>query len=184
MHIAELLKLASENGGAAFVIGLVVFVGVYYFIKLVKLVVAKIESSSDVISTLGKSLTNEKGEPINQVEHFNQVSDYLRDLKQISINHNEEAKLHYQHTKTLADENKVKNCEAQNCPYLIKMIAEVRSFTEKFDSFEEKARDSRVATGASLEEIRSQMVVLASEVSAQSKQMVGVLSDILTGRKK
>ena len=184
MHIAELLKLASENGFLAFIIGLAVAIGLYYFIKLVLVIITKVENSSDVINNLGKSLTNEKGEPISQIVHFNQVSDYLKELQKLEAIHHEEAKKHYQHTAIIADENKVKNCDSQNCPYLLKMVSEVKNFTTRFDEFEKKASESRTLSGASLEDIRQQMQLLASEVSQQSKQMVNVLTDLLVGRKK
>jgi len=183
MHLAELLKLASENGGVAFIIGVVVVIGVYYFIKLVKIIISKTENSLDVINNMGKSLTNEKGEPISQIEHFNQVTEILKEIKNLELNHHSESKNHYRHTEIIADENKVKNCDAQNCPYLLKMVAEVKNFTTRFDEFEKKASDSRLSSGASLEDIRQQMQLLASEVSQQSKQMVNVLTDILVGRK-
>jgi hypothetical protein len=42
----------------------------------------------------------------------------------------------------------------------------------------------RNSTGASLKDIQSQMTILATEVSAQSKQVVQLLGDVLVGRKK
>jgi hypothetical protein len=183
MHLAELLKLASENGVVAFIIGLIVAIGLYYFVKLVLVLVKKVETSSEVINNLGKALTNDKGEPISQVDHFNQVTKFLEEIKKIELYHHEEAKKHYKDTEIIADENKVKNCDAQNCPYLLKMVAEVKNFTTRFNEFEKKAHDSRTTSGASLEDIRQQMQLLASEVSQQSKQMVNVLTDILIGRK-
>lgn len=183
MHIAELLKLASENGGAASILAIIVIVGIYYFIKLVKIIISKIESSSEVIVGIGRALTNDKGEPISQIEHFNIVTKLLEDIKKTQQLHVEDAGTHYGHTKMIADENKVKNCDAANCPYLLKMVAEVRLFTEKFDQFEKKAQDSRISTGASLEDVKNQMQGLASEISQQSKQMVTILTDLLIGRK-
>lgn len=183
MHIAELLKLASDNGAVALILGTIVVIGLYYFIKLIKVIINKVESSAEVINSLGKSLTNDRGEPISQIEHFNQVTKFLEDLRKGESEHYEEAKKHYKHTEIIADENKVKNCDAQNCPYLLKMVAEVKNFTTRFDEFEKKASDSRLISGSSLEDIRQQMQILASEVSQQSKQMVNVLTDILIGRK-
>jgi hypothetical protein len=182
MHIAELLKLASENGIVAFIIGIAVIIGLYYFIKLVLVIINKVETSSDIINGLRKSLTNDKGEPISQIEQFKQVSELLKDIKNLELFNQELAKKHYRDTEIIADENKVKHCDAQNCPYLLKMVAEVKNFTTRFDEFEKKASDSRMISGASLEDIRQQMQLLASEVSQQSKQMVNVLTDILIGR--
>lgn len=183
MHVLELLKLSSESGTIALLIGVIVALGLYYFVKLVKLIVSKVESSSDVIINLGKSLTNDKGEPVKHVDNFLSIIKKLDEIKEFELSRNEKINKYADRIDLLVDNIKDKQCKIDECPYFGKVLSELKLLIEKFDQFERRANDSRNITGNSLDEMRTQMQILASEISQQSKQMVNVLTDLLVGRK-
>lgn len=183
MHILELFKLSSENGAVALLLGLIVVIGLYYFVKLIKLIISKIETSSDVIVTLGKSLTNDKGEPVKHVDNFITIIKKLDEIKDFELSQNEKSNRHSDKLDSIAENVKNKTCKVEDCPYFGKLVLELKSLVEKFNEFERRANESRSLTGNSLDDMRNQMQVLASEISQQSKQMVNVLTDLLIGRK-
>lgn len=183
MHVLELFKMSSENGALALLLGFIVVIGLYYFVKLVKLIISKIETSSDVITTLGKSLTNDKGEPVKHVDNFLTIIKKLDEIREFELSQNEKSNKHSDKLDSLVENFKNKSCKVEDCPYFGKLVTELRSLVEKFDQFERRANESRNLTGNSLDEMRNQMQVLASEISQQSKQMVSVLTDLLIGRK-
>jgi hypothetical protein len=158
------------------IIGLIAlgFCGTYLY-SLAK----SIRAMAVKVDKLDTTLTHEKGDPIAHYTVLSKIADELREFRQDSELHINQAAKHYDSVERLDSQPKYLDCDVSRCIHLVTVINEIKKVADRFEQFDQRANDSRVATGGSLEEIRAEMKGLASEVSQQSKQMVEVLTRLL-----
>jgi ElaB/YqjD/DUF883 family membrane-anchored ribosome-binding protein len=135
------------------------------------------------VAKMEASVLHERGNPIVHHQMLHEIGEELRELRQDAEAHATNASKHYEDVIRLNSQETYAHCNIDKCPHLITVIGNIRNVGALFEQFSVKAEESRNSTGASLKDIQSQMQVLAAEVSAQSKQVVQLLGDVLVGRK-
>jgi hypothetical protein len=184
LNILEIGKFLSDYGFFALIIvafGLLgIWLTVRFFLKLHK----DIGDVTTITKHLGDKIITSNGDPIIHYGILREIENELQELRQDSEIHAANASRHYEEVVRLNSGEVYAHCNIDKCPHLINVISNIKEVGQLFEQFNIKADESRRATGASLEDIRSQMNTLATEVSAQSKQVVQLLGDVLVGRKK
>ena len=160
----------------------VIFAG--FLAKYIYSLAQDIHAMSSQVARMEASVTHEKGSPIIHYDILREIENELQELRQDAEIHANNASRHYEEVVRLNSGEVYAHCNIDKCPHLINVIGNIKEVGQLFEQFNIKADESRKATGASLEDIRSQMNTLATEVSAQSKQVVQLLGDVLVGRKK
>ena len=183
-NIVETQSLLNQIGALPVIFMLlgVVFAG--FLAKYVYSLAQDIHAMSTQVARMEASITHKEGDPIAHFSILREIENELQELRQDAEIHANNASRHYEEVIRLNSGEVYAHCNIDKCPHLINVISNIKEVGQLFEQFNIKAAESRVATGASLEDIRSQMGVLAAEVSAQSKQVVTLLGDVLVGRKK
>jgi predicted nucleic acid-binding Zn-ribbon protein len=135
------------------------------------------------VAKMEASVSHEKGSPLIHYDLMRAIEAELQELRQDAEAHATNANKHYEDVIRLNSQEVYARCNIDKCPHLITVIGNIRNVGALFEQFSVKAEESRNSTGASLKDIQGQMQVLAAEVSAQSKQVVQLLGDVLVGRK-
>jgi hypothetical protein len=154
---------------------------------LVKYIYSLAQDIHDMAAQVAKmeaSISHEKGSPIIHYDLMRSIENELQELRQDAEVHATNASKHYEEVIRLNSGEAYNHCNIDKCPHLITVIGNIKAVGALFEQFNIRAEESRNATGASLQDIQQQMTVLAAEVSAQSKQVVQLLGDVLVGRKK
>lgn len=182
-NILEIGKFLSDYGVFAFIIVLLAIVGTYFIGKFFLSLHSKIDVASSITQQLGERIVTSSGDPTVHYTMLTGIEKELRELRQDSEVHATNAAKHYEDVIRLNSQEVYSRCNIDKCPHLITVIGNIKAVGALFEQFNVKAEESRNSTGASLKDIQSQMQVLAAEVSAQSKQVVQLLGDVLVGRK-
>jgi len=143
-----------------------------------------IHSMAEKVSKLDSTIGHEQGSPILHYSILREIENELQELRQDAEVHANIAEKHYDAISRLNSGEAFVHCNVDKCPYMGKLAAGLMDIAKRFEQFDLRAEESRRATGLSIEEIRSQNKTLAEEVSAQGKQLVQLLSDVLMGRGK
>lgn len=142
-----------------------------------------IHSMAAQVSKLDASISHEKGSPIIHYDLMRSIENELQELRQDAEVHATSAAKHYEDVVRLNSGEVYARCNIDKCPHLVSIRNQIKDVGGLFSEFNVKAEESRNASGASLKDIQQQMNTLAAEVSAQSKQVVQLLGDVLVGRK-
>jgi len=182
--VFEVGKFLNDYGVFAFIIvafGLLgLFISVKFFLKLHK----DIDDVTVITKQLGDKIVTENGDPIIHYGILRGIENELRELRQDAESHAISAVKHYEDVIRLNSQEAYSHCNIDKCPHLITIRNQIKDVGSLFAEFNLKAEESRNASGASLKDIQNQMTTLAAEVSAQSKQVVQLLGDVLVGRNK
>ena len=183
-NILEIGKFLSDYGFFALIIvafGLLgAWLTVRFFLKLHK----DIGDVTTITKHLGDKIITSNGDPIIHYGILREIENELQELRQDSEIHAANASKHYEDVIRLNSQEAYARCNIDKCPHLITVRNQIKDVGSLFAEFSLKAEESRNASGASLRDIQTQMNTLAAEVSAQSKQVVQLLGDVLVGRKK
>ncbi len=182
-NAVEVQNLASQVGWlpTLFMLLGIVFAG--FLAKYVYSLARDIHGMASQVSKMEASVLHERGNPIQHYTMLHELGEELRELRQDAEAHATNASKHYEDVIRLNSQEVYARCNIDKCPHLITVIGNIRNVGALFEQFSVKAEESRNSTGASLKDIQGQMQVLAAEVSAQSKQVVQLLGDVLVGRK-
>lgn len=183
-NAVELQTISSQIGllPTIFMVLGIIFAG--FLAKYVYSLAQDIHAMSSQVARMEASIGHKEGDPIAHYSILREIESELQELRQDAEIHANSASRHYEEVVRLNSGEVYAHCNIDKCPHLINVIGNIKEVGQLFEQFNIKAAESRMATGASLEDIRSQMGVLAAEVSAQSKQVVTLLGDVLVGRKK
>ena len=173
----------ADYGIFAFIIILLAIAGTYFIGKFFLSLHSKIDAASSITQQLGERIVTSSGDPIVHYTILKEIENELQELRQDAEAHATNASKHYEDVIRLNSQEVYARCNIDKCPHLITVIGNIRNVGALFEQFNVKAEESRNSTGASLKDIQGQMQVLAAEVSAQSKQVVQLLGDVLVGRK-
>lgn len=143
-----------------------------------------IHSMAEKVGKLDAVVSHQDGDPIKHYSILREIENELQELRQDAEIHTANASKHYEDVIRLNSQEAYAYCNIDKCPHLITVIGNIKAVGALFELFTIRAEESRNATGASLQDIQQQMTTLAAEVSAQSKQVVQLLGDVLVGRKK
>lgn len=182
-NILEIGKFLSDYGVFAFIIVIFAIVGVYFVGKFFLSLHSKIDAASSITQQLGERIVTTSGDPTVHYTILTGIEKELRELRQDAEAHTANATKHYEDVVRLNSQEVYAHCNIDKCPHLITVIGNIKAVGQLFEQFTIKAEESRNSTGASLKDIQAQMQGLATEVSAQSKQVVQLLGDVLVGRK-
>jgi len=152
-------------------------------VKYIYSLAQDIHEMATQVARMESSMSHEKGSPLIHYDLMRAIEAELQELRQDAEAHAANANKHYEDVIRLNSQEVYARCNIDKCPHLITVIGNIRSVGALFEQFTVKAEESRNSTGASLKDIQNQMQVLAAEVSAQSKQVVQLLGDVLVGRK-
>lgn len=183
-NIVETQSLLNQIGALPVIFMLlgVVFAG--FLAKYVYSLAQYIHVMASQVAKMEASVAHEKGSPIIHYDILRGIESELQELRQDAEIHSNNASRHYEEVVRLNSGEVYAHCNIDKCPHLINVIGNIKEVGQLFEQFNIKAEESRNSTGASLKDIQSQMTILATEVSAQSKQVVQLLGDVLVGRKK
>jgi hypothetical protein len=174
----------ADYGIFAFVIVILAIVGTYFIGKFFLSLHSKIDAASSITQQLGERIVTSSGDPTVHYTILKGIENELRELRQDAEVHAKNASTHYEDVIRLNSQEVYARCNIDRCPHLVTIRNQIKDVGSLFADFNVKAEESRNASGASLKDIQSQMTTLAAEVSAQSKQVVQLLGDVLVGRKK
>ena len=183
-NIFELSKFFQEFGIIAFIIVSFGMLGIYLSVKFFLNLHDDIKDVTTITKQLGDKIVTDKGNPVIHYDILREIESELQELRQDAEIHANNASRHYEEVIRLNSGEVYAHCNIDKCPHLLSVIGNIKEVGQLFEQFNIKADESRRATGSSLEDVRFQMNTLASEVSAQSKQVVQLLGDVLVGRKK
>lgn len=182
-NILEISRFASDYGIFAFFIVLLAIAGAYFIAKFFLSLHSKIDAASSITKQLGDKIITKEGDPVVHLTILKNIENELRELRQDTEDHISKASSHYDDLTRLNNQEIYAKCNIDRCPHLITIRSQIKDVGSLFAEFNLKAEESRNASGASLKDIQTQMNTLAAEVSAQSKQVVQLLGDVLVGRK-
>lgn len=183
-NLLEAGKFLSDYGLFAFIIVAFGLLGLYLSIRFFINLHNDIKDVTAITKQLGEKIVTDKGNPVIHYDILREIENELQELRQDSEIHAANASKHYEDVIHLNRQEAYAKCNIDKCPHLITIRNQIKEVGQLFEQFNIKADESRKATGSSLEDIRFQMATLATEVSAQSKQVVQLLGDVLVGRKK
>lgn len=180
----EIQSISSQIGWlpTIFMVLGIVFAGL--LVKYIYSLAQDIHSMAEKVGKLDASVSHEKGSPIIHYDLMRAIENELQELRQDAEVHATNAAKHHEDVIRLNSQEAYAHCNIDKCPHLITVIGQIKAVGSLFEQFNIRAEESRNATGASLQDIQQQMTTLAAEVSAQSKQVVQLLGDVLVGRKK
>jgi len=173
----------ADYGIFAFIIILLAIAGTYFIGKFFLSLHSKIDAASSITQQLGERIVTSSGDPIVHYTILKEIENELQELRQDAEAHATSANKHYEDVIRLNSQEVYSRCNIDKCPHLVTIRNQIKDVGSLFADFNVKAEESRNASGASLKDIQSQMTTLAAEVSAQSKQVVQLLGDVLVGRK-
>jgi ElaB/YqjD/DUF883 family membrane-anchored ribosome-binding protein len=182
-NLLEAGKFLADYGVVAFIIVGFGLLGLYLSVRFFLSLHRDIQDVTIITKQLGEKIVTDKGNPIIHYDLMRNIENELQELRQDSEAHISQAGKHYDEVIRLNSQEAYVHCNIDKCPHLITVITNIKNVGALFEQFNIKAEESRNSTGASLKDIQSQMQVLATEVSAQSKQVVQLLGDVLVGRK-
>lgn len=159
----------------------IIFAG--FLAKYIYSLAQDIHVMASQVAKMEASVAHEKGSPIIHYDILREIENELQELRQDSEIHAANASKHYEDVIRLNSQEAYSRCNIDKCPHLITIRNQIKDVGSLFAEFNLKAEESRNASGASLRDIQTQMNTLAAEVSAQSKQVVQLLGDVLVGRK-
>ena len=183
-NILEIGKFLSDYGVFALIIVIFAIVGVYFVGKFFLSLHSKIDAASSITQQLGERIVTASGDPTVHYTILTGIVKELRELRQDAEAHASNSSKHYEDVLRLNSQEVYARCNLDKCPHLVTIRNQIKDVGGLFAEFNVKAEESRNASGASLKDIQNQMTTLAAEVSAQSKQVVQLLGDVLVGRKK
>ena len=183
-NILEISRFLADYGVLAFIIIILAIVGVYFIGKFFLNLHRDIGDITTITKNLGDKIITTNGDPIIHYGILREIENELQELRQDSEIHAANASKHYEDVIRLNSQEAYARCNIDKCPHLITVRNQIKDVGSLFAEFSLKAEESRNASGASLRDIQTQMNTLAAEVSAQSKQVVQLLGDVLVGRKK
>jgi hypothetical protein len=183
-NILEISHFANEFGIFALLLVILAIAGAYFIAKFFMSLHSKIDAASSITRQLGDKIITKEGDPVVHLTILKNIENELRELRQDTEAHVSKASSHYEDIIRLNSQETYAKCNIDRCPHLITIRNQIKDVGSLFAEFSVKAEESRNASGASLKDIQTQMNTLAAEVSAQSKQVVQLLGDVLVGRKK
>jgi hypothetical protein len=183
-NAVELQTLSSQVGWlpTIFMVLGIIFAG--FLAKYIYSLTQDIHAMAAQVSKMEGAISHKEGDPIAHFSILREIENELQELRQDSEIHAANASKHYEDVIRLNSQEAYAKCNIDKCPHLITIRNQIKDVGSLFAEFNVKAEESRNASGASLRDIRTQMATLAIEVSAQSKQVVQLLGDVLVGRKK
>jgi hypothetical protein len=182
--LVELGKFVSDYGFFAFIIVAFGALGIYLSVRFFLKLHSDISEVTEITKELGGKIITTKGDPQIHYDLIKSLENNLQTLNKNIETYNHVVNKHYDAMERLTSGETFLHCNVDKCPYMGKIVSSLGEVSKRFDEFNVRAKESRTVTGSSLKDIQSQMATLASEVSAQSKQVVQLLGDVLTGRKK
>ena len=183
-NAVELQTISSQIGllPTIFMVLGIVFAG--FLVKYIYSLAGDIHEMAAQVAKMEASVSHEKGSPIIHYDLMRNIEKEITELRQDAEVHAAGASKHYDDIIRLNSQEVYARCNIDKCPHLITVISSIKEVGSLFEQFDIKAEESRNASGSSLRDIQAQMNTLAAEVSAQSKQVVQLLGDVLVGRKK
>lgn len=183
-NLLEAGKFLADYGIVAFIIVGFGLLGLYLSVRFFLNLHRDIQDVTNITKQLGDKIVTDKGNPVIHYDILREIENELQELRQDSEIHAANASKHYEDVIRLNSQEAYSRCNIDKCPHLITIRNQIKDVGSLFAEFNLKAEESRNASGASLRDIQTQMNTLAAEVSAQSKQVVQLLGDVLVGRKK
>ena len=180
----EVNALAGQVGWLPTIFMLIGIAAVPVLARYLWVLARDIHAMADKVNRLDASISHEKGNPVAHFQMLHEIGEELREIRQDAEAHSKDATRHYEDIERLNDQEVYARCNIDKCPHLLTVVNNVRELGHLFEQFNIRAEESRNASGASLKDIQAQMNTLATEVSAQSKQVVSLLGDVIVGRKK
>lgn len=182
--MVEIGRFFSDYGFFALIIVAFGTLGIYLSVRFFLKLHSDISDVTEITKQLGGKIVTTKGDPQIHYDLIRSLDDKLQALNKNIETYNNIVNKHYDATERLISGESLLHCNVDKCPYMGKIVTSLGDVSKKFDEFNVRADESRRATGASIEDIRKQNETLAREVSAQGKQLVQLLSDVLVGRGK
>ena len=182
-NAVEVQNLASQVGWLPTIFMLLGIIFAGFLAKYIYSLAQDIHAMAAQVNKLDASIGHKEGDPIAHYSILREIESEIQELRQDAEVHATNAAKHYEDVVRLNSQETYAKCNIDKCPHLVTVRNQIKDVGQLFEQFNIKANESRQATGATLEDIRSQMNTLAAEVSAQSKQVVQLLGDVLVGRK-
>ena len=120
------------------------------------------------IEGLGNASLDDKGRPLFDYRVLIEIREQLVRLRDDFENHADLFTEHHADVARVANGDPWKTCLVEHCPNLSAIIHKIDLLIKLFDSFDDKAQQSREATGATLSQISLQITEIARQLSSDA----------------
>ena len=136
------------------------------------------------IQKVASTIADDKGNPILSYQALSDIKEQLALLRDDFEEHANGATSHYADTSNLSKQEHWQNCPVNRCPNLPNITAKLDHIIHIFDTWDDKAEESRRNTGALLSEIQAMIRDCSNDLKNLAKTFIEVLSNAVSGNSK
>lgn len=156
---------------------------VLYKYWLAPILTQTIKATAD-IQKVASTIADEKGNPILSYKALADLKEQIALLRDDFDEHSKNAEGHYDEVKRTGDLALWQKCDVGKCPNLGNITAKLDHVIHIFDTWDDKAEQSRQNAGATLDAISSQIRDCSNELKTLAKTVIEVLSNAVLGNNK
>lgn len=134
------------------------------------------------VEHMGRATVDEQGNPLIKTDDLQSIRNKVDSLRSEFFEHANAAKTHYLDLEHVSSTDHWKTCDISKCIHLQQLFHRFDKLTERFDSFDKRAEETRNNTTMSLSDIRDDQKNLGRELADLARRIINVLSDNLKAR--